>query len=515
MNLLTDPLLPVELAGSETPLDLPSLLAALAREEVTGLPFLRAHQQAPFHAFCVQLAALALHHRAGQGDIPGEPEVWRDLLRRLTPQWPDDEPWRLVVADPAKPAFMQAPVPEGTADPHTRVVETPDDLDVVVTSRNHGVKQALAADAPPAAWIAALVTVQTTAGFMGAGNYGIARMNGGFATRPFIGLVPPGGAGAHWRRDVAVLLRCRDWCLERAPDLARDGGHGLLWLLPWDGSASVALQKLDPWFIEVCRRVRLRLDATGGLVARATTSKAARLAAKERCGNVGDPWIPIEIGRGSVAYNTTPHYAAMSAVLFRRDVWTRPLLLDWHERIDGPAMTARFDVLVRGQGTTEGHHRREMPIEGKKRLGMLMLPAERDRLAQLAGEMIGHARDLRLRVLKFPLLTLAQAGAEEISLRDRTTTAWVEPWLTRVDQAVEPVFFGHLFQRAEQGEAATQAWIAFLRELAATIFNDAVAAMPVAGARRMKAVAVAELRLRAALKKVFGGYLEVETADAG
>ncbi|MDX6749521.1 CRISPR-associated protein Cse1 [Geminicoccaceae bacterium 1502E] len=514
MNLLTDSLLPVGLAGSETPLDLPSLLAALARDEVTGLPFLRAHQQAPWHAFCVQLAALALH-RAGRDAIPEEAELWRDLLRGLTPQWPGDEPWRLVVPDATQPAFMQAPVPKGAADPHTRPVETPDDLDVLVTSRNHGVKQALAADAPPAAWIAALVTLQTTAGFMGAGNYGIARMNGGFATRPFIGLVPPGGAGAHWRRDVEVLLRCRDWCLERAPDLAANGGRALLWLLPWDGSASLALHELDPWFIEVCRRVRLRRDPAGGLVARATTSKAARLAAKERCGNVGDPWIPIEIGRGSLAYNTTPHYAAMSAVLFRRDVWTRPLLLDWHKESDGPAMTARFDVLVRGQGATEGHHRREVLIEGRQRLDMLMLPAERDRLAQLAEEMIGHARDLRLRVLKFPLLTLAQAGAEEISLRDRTTTAWVEPWLDGVDRAVEPEFFDHLFERAEQGEAATRAWIAFLRKVANAIFNDAVAAMPVAGARRMKAVAVAELRLRGALKKVFGGYLEVETADAG
>jgi CRISPR system Cascade subunit CasA len=188
MNLLTDPLLPILSARAERRLvDLPTLLAAYADDRVLDLAFLRPHQRADWHSFCVQLAALALH-RASPDVVVNDAEPWRESLRRLTAAWPDDEPWRLVVDDVTKPAFMQPPVPPGSADPHRTPIHTADDLDVLVTAKNHGVKQGIGIDASPAAWIAALVLLQTTGGFLGAGNYGIARMNGGFATRPFVGL---------------------------------------------------------------------------------------------------------------------------------------------------------------------------------------------------------------------------------------------------------------------------------------------------------------------------------------
>lgn len=509
MHLLTDPLLPVVVDGGVTEIGLPALLAFYAEDAVRDLPFLRPHQQAPWHQLCVQLAALALH-RAGEGSIPADAATWRELLRGLTGEWPDDEPWRLVVPDVTRPAFMQSPVPKGTADPHRGLVETPDDLDVLVTSKNHGVKQGQAGEATPAAWVAALVSLQTCGGYLGAGNFGVARMNGGFATRPCIGLVPnTSGPGARWSRDVAVLLRHRAWSLERVPDFAEEGGHALLWCLPWDGQESLDLGRLDPWFIEICRRVRLARQGER-LVARTSVSAATRVAAKERAGNVGDPWIPIDLRKGSAAYNTAPRYPVMSAVLFDGGEWVRPLLLDWHNGIDGTAMTARFDVVVRGQGVTEGHHVREVPIEGQRRLSMLMRAADRDRLAGLAKAMVGDARDLRLKVLKIPLLTLAQAGPDEVDFRDRTSTVWVEPFLQRVDDAIEPVFFDHLFDRIERGAEADRAWGERLHEIARTILQDAIAALPIAGARRLKAVAVAEERLKGLFRASFGGLLGQE-----
>ncbi len=297
MDLLTDPLLPVVADDGTRDGDLPTLLARYAKDAVRDLPFLRPHQQAPWHQFCVQLAALALH-RGNHDSVPAEAEGWRELLRGLTAEaWPGDEPWRLMCADPTRPAFMQPPIPKGSADPHRVLVETPDDLDVLVTSKNHGVKQTQAGNAAPAAWIAALVTLQTCGGYLGAGNFGVARMNGGFATRPCIGLVPTGGTpGARWRRDVTVLLRNRTWSFDRVEEFAETGGHALLWCLPWDGVESFNLGALDPWFIEVCRRVRLAED-NGRLVARTAGSATTRVAAKTRSGNVGDPWIPIDLRR--------------------------------------------------------------------------------------------------------------------------------------------------------------------------------------------------------------------------
>ncbi len=170
-------------------------------------------------------------------------------------------------------------------------------------------------------------------------------------------------------------------------------------------------------------------------------------------------------------------------------------------------MIARFDVVVRGQGVTEGHHVREVPIESERRLAMLMRDEERDGLAVLSKEMVGHARDLRLKVLKVALLTLAQAGRSDVNFRDNTSSDWAEPYLRRVDDAIEPIFFDHLFARGEEKAGADRAWIETLRKIAHEIFEDAVAALPIAGVRRLKALAVAEQRLGGAFRKTFEGYL--------
>jgi CRISPR system Cascade subunit CasA len=518
MNLLTDQHLPVRTTdGDLCQVSVPFLFALLSENRVLDLPFLRPHQRAAWHSFCVQLAALALH-RAGHDAVVADAETWRGLLRWLTADWPADEPWRLVVEDVTKPAFMQPPVRAGSGDPHRNPIRTADDLDVLVTAKNHGLKQGIGADASLVAWVAALVLLQTTGGFLGAGNYGIARMNGGFATRPWIGLVPPGGLGAHWRRDVTVLLRCRDWFYERVEVFAEADGGALLWCLPWDGERSLGLDQLDPWFIEICRRVRLYRDDRGTIMARSVGSSAARVAAKDYKGNVGDPWIPINLDKGSTAYNTAPRYAVMSEVLFEKDHWLRPLLLEWHKDVDASTMTARFDVTVRGQGTTEGHYLREVPIEGERRLALFQSDEGRDRLADLGREMIEQAATLRNKVLKIPLLTLIQAGDAAVDFRDKMANAWAQPWLNQVDQAIEPVFFDHLFARAEQGPAADQAWVRCLRRIAERIFARAASAVPVAGARRLKALAVAEEKLGGLFHANFKGYLvqpAAEVADVG
>ena len=93
--------------------------------------------------------------------------------------------------------------------------------------------------AEPDDWLFALVSLQTQEGFLGAGNYGISRMNGGFSSRPALGVAPHGGAGRRWRRDVAALLATRDEVAE-VHGLQADGGLKLLWLAPWDGTTSTA-----------------------------------------------------------------------------------------------------------------------------------------------------------------------------------------------------------------------------------------------------------------------------------
>ena len=267
LNLLTEPLIGIIQPGEpRLAASLPEVQAALLADRVDAFPALRPHQRHAAHAFLVQLGAMALH-RAGLEQPPADAAEWLELLRGLTPEWPGDEPWHLVVDDITKPAFMQPPArsPEREKD-YKAIVATPDELDMLVTAKNHDLKSSIAAQANVDNWIFALVTLQTMEGYGGVGNHGIARMNGGLGNRPAFSLAPVGqNPGAHVRRDIIALLECRPELLDNFPMI--DGGIGLLWTLPWDGEAEEMLlaDGLDPLFIEICRRIRLRHTLDAGL----------------------------------------------------------------------------------------------------------------------------------------------------------------------------------------------------------------------------------------------------------
>ena len=183
MNLITDPILTL---SSGDRVSLPTLFAAMARGQVRSFPALRPHQRPAWHMFLAQLGALALWS-AGRNDLPENAADWVGNLRRLTQNHRDDAPWRLIVEEPGKPAFLQPPDPGGLK---WSTIATPDALDLLITSRNHDLKQAAASHAAAEDWVFALVSLQTSEGYGGNGNHGIARMNGGSSSRPMLGLAP-------------------------------------------------------------------------------------------------------------------------------------------------------------------------------------------------------------------------------------------------------------------------------------------------------------------------------------
>ena len=207
-NLLSDKLISVGGGGTQS---LPGLFALMSRGQRVQFPAMRPHQRPAWHMFCVQLAALALW-TGGRAEPPENEGRWRDLLRGLTPDFRDDEPWCLVVEDRAKPAFLQPPDPGGLK---WSPVSTPDALDMLITARNHDLKQQVMREARPEDWMFALVSLQTMEGYNGAGNYGIARMNKGSSSRVMLSLAPQQGDSLEpdratwWRRDVGVLLSRR------------------------------------------------------------------------------------------------------------------------------------------------------------------------------------------------------------------------------------------------------------------------------------------------------------------
>ncbi|MDZ7717617.1 MAG: hypothetical protein U5K72_02205 [Balneolaceae bacterium] len=128
---------------------------------------------------------------------------------------------------------MQPPIPEGSLKEagYSSDIQTPDELDMLVTSKNHDLKGNRILRPDPEHWLFALLTLQTMEGFLGRGNYGIVRMNGGFGNRPLVGLSPEKSWGKRFLRDVTVLLKNRSGLL----NLYTSNGQTLLWLPPgWE-----------------------------------------------------------------------------------------------------------------------------------------------------------------------------------------------------------------------------------------------------------------------------------------
>ncbi len=475
---------------------LPELLVALAANGVRDFPRLRPHQRHPWHAFLVQLAAIALRH-AGQDQPWTEAADWRVALRDLTPDDADGAPWCLV-APPDRPALLQAPVPGENIAAWTNLLHAPDALDMLVTSKNHDLKAARAHGAEADDWLFALLSLQTQEGFLGAGNYGISRMNGGFASRPGVGVAPVGAWGARWRADVTSALAERGHIAEKF-GVAQEGGHALLWLLPWSGADSLALAALDPLYIEICRRVRLA--APGGRIqAHVTGSKVARIAAKDSNGVTGDVWTPVETAKSkalTVSRNGFD-YKLMSELLagesytqgaaWRLDGWPQ-----------GTALQAIAQATVRGQGKTEGYHERRVPLSPKLR--RYLVGDQRPLLARMARRRIDAIAAMRK--LLWTALALLFANGENDSGNDAVSnraSRFAQPFEQREDARFFDDLTAHIEADGEQQEAVYLHWLLGLAERAQAVLEAAFDAGPRSAMQRYKAQAAALSRFDSGLR---------------
>ncbi len=497
--------------GVRESLSLPGIYAALAADRVLDFPALRPHQRHAWHAFLAQLATIALD--AGGGPwTPEAPDDWAAALRALTSQYPNDEPWHLVVEDPAVPAFLQCAAPGGLGD-YRRTISAPDDLDLLVTAKNHDVKQTVATANAPEDWAFALVDLQTMAGFLGAGNYGIARMNGGFSARPCVGLAPAdAGVGAHVLHDVARMRAERPAILERlAPYYRPQGGTALLWLEPWDGNESMDLRTLDPYFIEICRRIRLRCRG-GRLSALAAGSRKPRVAAKAAKGNLGDFWTPVDVEDGkalSVSANGFT-YRRLSELLFEPDKYRKPAAM-----VVGDTPNKRWTLVARGvaggQGRTDGYHERTDIAFSAGVARAFRREADRDRLAEIARAQIEEVAAVAA-ALRFAIATAASGGkaAADLGKADRAAAAL---YIRRLERAADARFFPALearFLASEDGTASAHR-ATFVRGLvtaARGLLVEAVETVPCPAIRRHRARAKAHSAFERNLRNPKGVFAD-------
>jgi CRISPR system Cascade subunit CasA len=500
-NLLEEPLLHYRRVGSGERIacTLPELFIAMAHDQVRDFPALRPHQRHPWHAFLVQLAAIALH-RAERTEPFATAQEWQAALLALTPDDPNGAAWCLV-SPVDRPAFMQAPEPSGDICTWKNRLVAADELDMLVTSKNHDLKAARMLRSSPEEWVYALVSLQTQEGFLGAGNYGISRMNGGFASRCGVGVHPNGRWGMRWMRDTAAISRHRQ-SLVNDLDFVDANGHALIWTIPWDGATSLSLNSLDPWYIEICRRVKLRQE--GGLKAQVTGSKSPRISAKELNGNTGDSWMPVDSAAAKALTITSRGFDyKLSSELLLGSKYRKPSAQEWLTTDDVEGVHFIAQGVARGQGKTEGYHERRIPIS--RTIRKAFQTQKTDALAKLAEERIAAIAEVR-KMLWAALVALFNSGAKDETGKDKDASDAIEKRAALFAQPFEAEcdaqFFSELTAEieADDRDAVRRQWLCDLADRAERVLRSAFDVGPRSGQLRYRAQSAALRRLHGQMR---------------
>ena len=450
INILTAPVIRVRTANAINTNSIPEVFATLALDQVEAFPALRPHQKHPWHAFLVQLAAMALL-KAGIKAPPKCTSEWQTLIQNLTPDFPDDEPWQLVVDDITKPAFMQPPAGDWKDFNERAPITTPDGLDMLDTAKNHDQKASVAWNAQLDDWLMALVSAQTMSGYVGKGNYPIARMNSGDGSRTAFSVTSSTRHGAHFRRDLQALLEMT----HTNPEIPyRRDGLALLWTEHWDRNNGTPfnLCQLHPLHIEVCRRRRLRARPDGRLEALKAGSPSRRIDAAARRGDVGDPWTLVDLRdqKGPKALSLPEGgftYRRIVDYLISEE-WRRPpLSLPGAQEAKTPALFLAMRGIRRKQGgQTEGYHERIVPIRERAKEALAGNEQLMQELGDVAHKMVEQAALLQL-ILSHAIQTFSAQGDTGGIRPEHGRTA--QPWLNRLDQIIDDGFFNALQDELE------------------------------------------------------------------
>jgi CRISPR system Cascade subunit CasA len=481
-----------------------AVFAALARGDAWSFPALRPHQREPWHAFTVQVAALALI-QAGIDALPNSEASWRDLLIGLTPEQPDGEAWALVVDDWSKPALLQPPVITAAirAD-HKGLLPTPDALDMLVTSKNHDVKQERIAEASEQEWLFALVTLQTASAYGGSKTYGASRMNGKTGSRLIARIKPRGGSAAAFRRDALLLAKFA----QEEKNL-----RALLWLEPNDGKIPYAHYTLAPsLYVDCARRIRI-FRSKSGYFARYATAENPRVNADAYAGKTGDPYAPIKPAMdGSVTPKRyTFGYEGISRLLSN----PLPLLAKLADTDDKEALRISFSALVRKGGTdtnTEGLFARDIPISRIEEIEQYGPVVIFDKVGEVARRRSEEASAASGK-LKYALLVLLQGAPSEpgasnrlqVRTGDASSDRRAKDWVSRFNYDVDRVFFdGAFWTEAVDTEMNINdrlIWRQRLQALARVVLAEAAEAAPRTEMRRIRAIARSGTMLETSMAK--------------
>jgi CRISPR system Cascade subunit CasA len=490
-SLLREQLLNYRLRGTGERIaaTLPEIFVAMAKDQVQDFPVLRTHQRHAWHAFLVQLAAIALHRSAQVEPYETEQE-WSAALLALTPNDADGAAWCLV-SPVNRPAFLQAPVLAGL-DAKWEIKTTADQIDIIKVSKNHDLKAQRMIRASVEDWIYALVSLQTqTPGDSGSYKES-SRMDGGWGRRPGIGIVPPGGYGARWRRDLKILLSERNAISEKYS--FNQHGVSLAWLVPWDGAekSMLSVTELDPFYIEVTRRIRMICELSV-LVAKTTTTPNSRIRPFAG-GLTGDIWSPIGSDKdGPKVITIRPsglNYRTAVRLLVPGDFEFSPAMK--LQRSDPTVgLSLHMESVAWGpKNTNAGYHSRDVRI-GKKLAAMLavMKKNETDALAAISKSRVEQIDGVGW-MLKQALMVLFTSDSDS---RSDTVKERANRFYQPFDAKCDSNFFPELIEEfeADDREDVRTKWLRKLADRAERVLNAAFAAGPRSGQLRYRAQSAA------------------------
>ncbi len=508
MNLLTDSLFRVVTEKGPERLSLPALLAGLGKRSIRHLVGIQRHQHDAFHVFLCYLAGAVLARSGSQNPVQDE-AFWQKGLLGLTGKVGDDA-WQLISDSDTKPAFMQPPLLGDKRKPSS-VMNTPDQLDLLVTTKDHDLKMARATAAEMDIWIYALINLQTADGYHGVGNHGISRMNSGFGNRAVVELCRDRRLCNRWIDAVERLIEHREYVLGESFGYDPTG-LVLVWIKPWDGNTSLRLSDLDPFYIEICRRIRLR----GSDIIESAEfypSRQPRISAGELKGVVGDPWLPVDLKGGSQAKDGGPKALTFPPMGITAEHMRRLLFEDGLQTsvLQKPSPGWKDDlwlsasVLVRGQGITEGFHSWEVQIPEQKTMRIFRKSSKRDTLEKLSREAIDSAAKMQYRILKPAIYAYVLGAPEKLDLDDPYgNSAW-----SRTSRQFEALwsleYFPWLFSVPESFdyEKEHRRWVEILQQRALRMLQEVEEGMAVHSGRQYRARTEARSRFWGGFYKNF------------
>lgn len=474
-------------AGQQRRVSLPGAIAGLLSDEIADFTGLRAHQADPWHVLLVQLAASVMARQPEGAEPPTEELFWRAALLDLADG--QATAWHLVVDDVTLPAFMQHPLASASdVSAFSLSARHPDEIDVLVTAKNHDVKGARAAD-DPEAWLQAVVALQTLSGFLGKGNYGSVRMNGGFGSRCIVSLLSSSNPSSRFREELMTVRSMRAGVLASALGY-RARGVVLTWLTPWSRRTHHHdLSALEPWFIEAVRPLRLR-PVDGTIRAWSCTSEARQIGPKAiDSGDVGDPWLPIneadkKKGRSALTVSANGWTPQRLSDLVLQQAFQLTALQKPRAGMQGPAWFL-CSVLVRGQGTTEGLHRAAVPVPATV-LSLIARPEGRDQLAQGAVKLRDDAAEIQ-KSLTMALMSLASGGPETVNRDSKALASWASVCLGPFTRGWTDRYFEALWRLADTPLDIVRAdWQAALIADAYRALHDAETKLPTPSSRHWR-----------------------------